>query len=432
MVATSPFSVLVDTFNLKLEHGSGIKTYGQSLLAALQMMNADIHLLGDRPLVSSGSPLLDEVLFFDSSATAPAIRLPRLREVLAQAKWLVKGPTARQIRPKAVVRELSPFGKSTGLLYDGISNVNKIFDRANKHFYAFGRPVSVTLPEPVDIWHATTPLPIRVRGAKMITTIHDLIPLRLPYATLDNKRFFYKLVKRALKDSDLILTVSECSKRDILELFDWVPEDRIRVTYQSLPPPVEHVDQPLIEAVLKSHRLESGKYLLFAGNIEPKKNLLPLIKAVTTIASDMPLVVVGSKAWLWEKAVRAGKLYLGQRFRLLNFLPRDELSALYRHAGCMLFPSVYEGFGLPPLEAMQHDCPVVCSNAASLPEVCGDAALYFDPNSPTEIRQQVQRVLASPKLRDQLIRAGRERVDYFSLPNYAARLQSAYESLGQR
>lgn len=266
----------------------------------------------------------------------------------------------------------------------------------------------------------------------MVTTIHDLIPLRLPYTTLDNKQFFYRLMRDALRDSDLVLTVSECSKQDILTFYD-IPEERVVVTYQSLPAKKASSDKRQSFSLLKNYGLTPGRYVLFVGNIEPKKNLATLIKAMSLLQNDLPLVVVGRKAWLWEEQLQAAQRYFGsiesERLRLLDYVPSAVLSALYSQALCTAFPSLYEGFGLPALEAMSHGCPVICSNASSLPEVCGEAALYMDPHDPDGLYAHIESLQEDVCLRARLIEAGYRRVEYFSPERYAERLSAAYSQI---
>jgi len=416
--------VLVDTFNLRLDKGTGIKTYGISLLEALNALNFQVELLGDRKVRESGIALLNEVAFYD--VVEPKhdwlYRLREKRDFLTAT--LFAGVTATAIDPGLVVSQYAQFSRGYSKGFSRIWNAYRVYDRAFARFMAVGGFAKLKLKNPPAIFHATTALPIVVPGAKLVTTIHDLIPLKLPFTTLDNKRTFYRLIGKTLKKSDMVLTVSECSKRDILSMYDVDPA-KVQVTYQSLPKP-KPVDQPLAEALLRSYKLKPRGYVLFAGNIEPKKNLSPLVRAVGSLSKRLPLVVVGAKAWLWEKPIKEGQRYLRKNFIQLDYLARDELSALMANAACFVFPSLYEGFGLPPLEAMQVGTPVCASNASSLPEVLGDAALYFDPERSDQIRQQIERVLDDPEMVAGMIERGYQRVEAFSPARYAERIKDAY------
>ena len=260
-------------------------------------------------------------------------------------------------------------------------------------------------------------------------------PLRVPYATLDHKKTFHRLVSDALRDSALVLTVSECTRRDLLTWFQ-VPEEKVVTTWQAVPhmPDLPAGVDPAL--ALRPYGLEPGRYVLFVGNIEPKKNLVALAQAMSMLGDDLPLVVVGRKAWLYEEQLEQMESVLGlatnrrssarERLLLLDWVPTPTLRVLYTHAACLAFPSVYEGFGLPPLEAMRHDCPVVCSDNSSLPEVCADAALYFDPDQPDDILARIETVLGDEDERKRMVAEGRRRVAHFSPERYAERLGAAY------
>jgi len=315
-----------------------------------------------------------------------------------------------------------------------VHNLSHVYERAGGMFRRFGRAITISLDDAPRIWHATTPLPLSVRHARTVTTIHDVIPLRLPYTTLDNKQYFHKLVRHSLQRSDLILAVSECTKRDIVDLFAVDPE-KIAVTWQALPA-LGQAAAPhpgFVKSLLQRNKVESGRYLLFVGNIEPKKNLGVLLHALAMLPEDLTLIVVGRKAWLWEKELEPAQHLFGRDFskrvRLLGYMPAAAIQALYAHALCFVFPSIYEGFGLPPLEAMRQGCPVIASNTSSLPEVCGEAALYFNPREPDELRACIERVLEDADLRRQMSVAGRDRVEFFSPERYSERLAKAYAPL---
>lgn len=419
--------ILVDTYNLRLPQGSGIKTYGLSLLNALSQCEAQVSLLTDRYVPKSRYPVLDEVHLFDQ-AMDHSPRHPRLWQGLRMLSH-----AGRTLRATPVdISRVIPLEGSGGAPIHRCYNLPQLYEMANQTYLRLGRLTRVKFPRPPALWHATTPVPIRIQGARMVTTIHDLIPLRLPYTTLDNKQFFYRLVRDALRDSDLVLTVSECSKRDILAFYD-IPEERVVVTYQSLSLKKVSTHQRQSFSVLKSYGLTPGQYVLFVGNIEPKKNLATLIKAMSMLQHDLPLVVVGRKAWLWEEQLQMAKRYFGgseaKRLRILDYVPSGVLSTLYSHALCMAFPSLYEGFGLPALEAMSHGCPVISSNASSLPEVCGEAALYMEPHDSDGLYAHIESLLEDVCLRARLIEAGYRRVEYFSPERYAERLSTAYSQI---
>jgi len=162
------------------------------------------------------------------------------------------------------------------------------------------------------------------------------------------------------------------------------------------------------------------------GAIEPRKNVGKLIDAYSMIDTEMPLVIAGKRAWLWEDEIN------GRNFKnvhLLEYVPTEDLRYLYSGAYCFVFPSLYEGFGLPPLEAMSFGCPVITSRISSLPEVCGDAALYADPYDIYDIKEKIENLLSNPQLRDRLSKIGMERAKLFSMENYTKQLYEAYSKV---
>ena len=417
--------VLVDGYNLQLTKGTGIKTYGLSLIAALDRLGANVDVLLSRGGYKKNE-ILDEVIFFDNqSGNQNWINL---------SKWLIKSvsPFYRAKRRKSFTGYVVKRGQYNEdfLRYATSFSLPQCYDLANGLYQKLRLTTSINVTEKIDVWHATYPLPMRVRGAAKITTVHDLIPLRLPYATLDNKEVFYYKIRDALKDSQVIVTVSENSKQDLLKYFP-VDPDRIVVTYQPIAlQPLEASEADVAE-VLGRYGLQPQHYLLFVGAIEPKKNVGRLLDAYATLDTDMPLVIVGKKGWLWEEEL--GKMaYLFdsktsvKKVKLLEYISAEGLRYLYRGAYSLVFPSLYEGFGLPPVEAMHFGCPVITSNSSCLPEICGEAALYVDPYDVKDIKHKLETLLGDRDLRDRLIRAGTKTSEQFSMENYTQRLYQAY------
>lgn len=425
--ALNGIRVLVDAYNLRLEHGTGIRRYGQTLVHALKGLGAEVGLLTDRATQRSRYAELHEVLFFDARG-GQAAPTQRWKKGLRLARAALGFRRPEEIPLRNVVAPIDQLG-DVSVSY--VWNLQACFDLANRLFQHTGLVTPVRARRTVKLWHATYPLPITVPGARHVTTIHDLIPLRLPHTTLDDKEFFFRLVRESLKRSDVVIAVSEHTRADILQRFSVAPE-KVVVVHQPVPEPTLH-PAPEVENVLRRHRLSAGRYLLFVGNIEPKKNLGRLLEAYRRLETELPLVVVGRKAWLWEQELRAAEPLLSARgktpprVRLLGFVPRAELEVLYAHATLLAFPSLYEGFGLPPLEAMSYGCPVITSETSAMPELCGDAALYVDPYSVADLRAKLTRLLESPTLRRELAKKGRAQVQRFRPENYQRRLAAAYQ-----
>ncbi|MEA5549972.1 glycosyltransferase family 1 protein [Anabaena cylindrica UHCC 0172] len=423
-------NVLVDGYNLEMIQGTGIKTYGLTLVKALISLEANVDLLCSRATNGNGSNLLlNEALFFDRQ---------QYNGNNLQIKSIISAAIQRFYQAKEVQVSNFVIKRDADFIFDYLANSGKVFNIyncyriANNLYKYFQLETRVKIKKKIDIWHETYPLPIKVNKSKKITTIHDLIPLKLPYTTLDDKKSFFNLTKNAIKNSELIITVSENTKTDILHCFDVNP-DKIHVTYQPIIDNSHLVENHTTEINLKKYKLKNKKYILFVGTIEPKKNVGRLIDAYTCLDTDMQLVIVGKKGWLWEDEIGQLEALFGKGFarkiKLLEYVSKKDLIYLYHGAFCLVFPSLYEGFGLPPLEAMSLGCPVITSNVASLPEVCGDAAFYVDPYNSDNIRQGIENLINNPQKKAQLIEAGKERVKLFSMENYAKNLYEAYKKL---
>lgn len=417
-------NILVDGYNLEMPTGTGIKTYTINLIQALQSLGANVSVLFSKPI--SGNTILDEVLFFEVPE-----KLSKLDLLKTTAKYLLqssKKPQVLNLTDKVIApdKSLQQIISSTQIL-----NLKNCYDAAKIPYYLFGYTTTIKPPTKIDIWHKTYPIiPINVQGSQgEIVTIHDLVPLKLPYTTLDNKKIFYKAVKSVIKQSKVIITVSENSKRDILEFYDVNP-NKIHVTYQSTHQTPLDCSPESLSKFLKRYQLKPQKYILFVGAIEPKKNIGRLIDAYSRLDTDLQLVIVGKKAWMWKKEIGNIEKIFGsgwsERIKILDFINNESLKYLYTGAFSFVFPSIYEGFGLPPLEAMALGCPVVTSNNSCLQEVCGEAALYVNPYDTDDIRKAIEKLINQPELRNKLIDLGKERAKLFSLENYANKLYQAY------
>jgi glycosyltransferase involved in cell wall biosynthesis len=278
-------------------------------------------------------------------------------------------------------------------------------------------------------------MPLRCRAACNVFTIHDLVALRLPFATQDNKKFMYQLLRAVAARADHIVTVSENSKKDIMKYLG-VEEHRITNTYESVEFPRDCIEKSTdvvadeLEAALG---LEYGKYLLFYGALEPKKNVSRLIDAYFFSGVILPLVLVTSGGWGNEAEValieRRANTQIRQRIYRLDYISQPMLVTMIRGACALIFPSLYEGFGLPVLEAMLLGTPVVTSRLGSLPEVAGDAALLVNPYEVSEIARGIGKIVEDADLRAELSTRGRTQAAVFSVERYRERVAQLYASL---
>ncbi|MBK1970583.1 glycosyltransferase family 4 protein [Brevundimonas diminuta] len=284
-----------------------------------------------------------------------------------------------------------------------------------------------------SVMHWTCPLPLIARGVPNILTVHDIIPLMLPHSTNDNKSTFYRLLDESCHRADHILSVSESTKIDLVRLFPDL-EPRISVTYQPIfqPEPTAHED--VARWLKDALNLDFGDYFLFYGAIEPKKNLGRIVEAYLDSGSRRPLVIVGGRQWLQEYEVGLLNAHLEQqpdtRIVRLDFLPRTSLDRLIRGARATLFPSLYEGFGLPVLESMALGVPVLGSYEGAVAEVGADAILGTNPHDVASIASGIRKLDKDDELRQSLSCAGKARTHFFSPSTYSDRLAEIYQGFG--
>jgi glycosyltransferase involved in cell wall biosynthesis len=280
-------------------------------------------------------------------------------------------------------------------------------------------------------------LPVATR-CRAVVTIHDCIHLRFPQYLPGRLAHLYARASmwRSAKKADCILTVSEASKRDILHFFDVAPE-KVTVIYNAiderfLGPP----DAKRMELVRQRYQLDHP-FVLYVGNIKPHKNLERLMAAFAQLRSagdeDLRLVIIGDELSKYPPLRQAVHRHRLEKYvRFFGFQPYDTLAAFYRLARVFVFPSLYEGFGLPPLEAMACGTPVVTSNVSSMPEVAGGAALLVDPHDPASIAAGLHRAATDQTLRVELMEKGLARARQFSWADSVAQIHRIYFEVLER
>lgn len=281
----------------------------------------------------------------------------------------------------------------------------------------------------VDLFHATDHLLPRLSRVRSVFTLHDVIYRHYPETHMRLNRWFLTLMMpRFLRAADRIIAVSECTKRDALRLYD-IDESKIHVIYEGVNPRFRPASPSAIAAARQRYHLPAH-YLLVVGTIEPRKNLTMLLEAYTMLKERQPelkLLIVGQKGWLYEGFFRRlRELGLEEEVIFPGFVPDEDLPAIYSAAELLAFPSLYEGFGLPVLEAMACGTPVVCSNTSSLPEVAGDAALLIPPQDVRAWVEALERVVRDASLRAALRRRGLEQAARFTWERAARRTLEIY------
>ncbi len=289
----------------------------------------------------------------------------------------------------------------------------------------------------VDLFHAPHYVVSPFTNVPFVVTIHDCIHLRFPQYLPNRLAHMYArtMMRSSARRAQRVLTVSEASRQDILHYLH-VPADRVEVIHNALDERLAAAPTPESLAEVRSRYQLESPFILYAGNIKPHKNLERLVEAYSILrrrgVQHARLLIIGDEVSKYPVLRRlVHRFQLHPHVRFFGFVSDAMLSALYRLASVFVFPSLYEGFGLPPLEAMAAGAPVVASNTSSLPEVVGDAALLVDPMDAGAIADAMARVLTDDALRDDLIRRGHERVKAFSWQRSVARVQAVYEEVGR-
>jgi glycosyltransferase involved in cell wall biosynthesis len=290
--------------------------------------------------------------------------------------------------------------------------------------------------EGITLFHAPHYVLPPLVPCRSVVTIHDCIHLMFPQYLPGRTALAYARgsIAMAARRAARIITVSESSKRDILRFVD-VPPEKIDVIYNAYDErfAVEPGEEEVIR-VRERFQLHD-EFVLYAGNVKPHKNLERVIQAFDLVRrrglEHLKLVVIGDEVSKYAALRRAvHKHQLHKYVRFLGYLPEETLAVMYRLAAVFVFPSLYEGFGLPPLEAMVSGTPVVTSNVSSLPEVAGDAAVLVDPYDPHAIAEGMYTVLTDERVRRELRRKGLERARLFSWESAVRRVRDIYLDAG--
>jgi glycosyltransferase involved in cell wall biosynthesis len=301
--------------------------------------------------------------------------------------------------------------------------------------YSIREQLSIPLDlrrENVDLFHAPHYVLPPLTPCKSVVTIHDCIHLRFPQYLPNRLAYVYARSSLwiATHRASRVLTVSETSKRDILRYFR-VPESRIDVIYNAIDERLGEAPSATELAEVRERYQLNDPFVLYTGNIKPHKNLERLIEAFHALRrggfEQVQLLIIGDEISKYPALRRAVHRYkLHKHVRFFGFVPDKTLASLYRLASVFVFPSLYEGFGLPPLEAMAAGTPVITSNVSSLPEVVGNAAILIDPYEPDSIAEAMRRVLTDAPLREDLRQKGLARVKEFSWERSVQRVRQIY------
>ncbi|NLT73712.1 MAG: glycosyltransferase family 4 protein [Chloroflexi bacterium] len=286
----------------------------------------------------------------------------------------------------------------------------------------------------IDLLHAAVNVGPIAGRCPIVVTIHDLAFVRFPELfPRANRAYLQYMASRTARRSAAVIVDSASTGRDVVELLG-VPESRVHVIYPGLnaglcPAPSEE----RLSAFRRRQHLPD-EYVLFVGTLEPRKNIATLLEAWSILVRRdpecPPLVIAGGKGWFYEELEdRARALGLEDSVRFAGFIPDDDLAGWYAAATLFVFPSLYEGFGFPPLEAMSQGVPVIVSDRSSLPEVVGDAGLHLPPEEPALWAESIAGLLASPERRRSMRAAGLAQAARFTWEETARRTAEVYRQV---
>ncbi|GHU78718.1 glycosyl transferase family 1 [Bacteroidia bacterium] len=282
----------------------------------------------------------------------------------------------------------------------------------------------------VEIFHGLSnelPVNIRSTGVKMVVTIHDLIFLRYPqyYHWIDRIIYRWKF-RRACRQADTIIAISECTKRDIISFFR-IPEEKIKVVYQNCNPVFkQRVPDDKRKQIVEKHQLPE-QFILYIGSIESRKNLLLTVKALTQIPEEIHLVAIGkSTPYQQEIAQYAHNMKLEFRLHIKNDFPCEDLPAVYQSAALFVYPSFFEGFGIPVIEALSCGVPVIAATGSCLEEAGGPDSIYVNPHDEVELANKILGVLNNKDLAKKMVEQGFEYMKRFEPKRIAGELMEVY------
>jgi glycosyltransferase involved in cell wall biosynthesis len=269
-------------------------------------------------------------------------------------------------------------------------------------------------------------------AAKLVVTVHDLSPIVTPEYYNLKRQLWHRLVTmgKTLKRADKIIAVSEYTKADIVRLFN-IPQEKITVVYPGIDRTLfaPHISVARLREVRNIYGLP-GEYVLFLNTVEPRKNLVNFIKAYEKIQRPISMVIGGKKGWKYRKIFSAMENSPKRRnIKYLGYVPEEHKPALIRLARAAAFPSFYEGFGFPALEALSVGVPVLTSNVTSLPETVENAAVMVNPHDIDDMASGLEAILSDEKLRESLIARGLEHAKKFNWDDSAAKILAVFNSL---
>jgi glycosyltransferase involved in cell wall biosynthesis len=284
--------------------------------------------------------------------------------------------------------------------------------------------------------HYTTPY---FTGIKKVVTFPDMTFYLFPEMHRKIKILYFRsLIPLSLRNSTAILTVSESTKKDLMARFNFLDPEKIKVIHLGVPPPTNKNKENGVSHNLEKYGLEIKKYFLFIGTLEPRKNIVGLLKAFHRLKEssqdkdylDYKLVIVGKPGWFYKKIFAAvEEMGLQEDVVFTGYITEEEKRYLLEHAYLFIYPSFYEGFGIPVIEAMAHGVPVITSHVSSLPEIAGEAAILINPHDWKEITVAMHRLLSDQQLYKNLSKKSKMQARQFTWEKAAIKTLELFDSI---
>lgn len=308
-----------------------------------------------------------------------------------------------------------------------------LYRRLPSMWRSFGIPLDYHRQE-LDIYHGLSneiPYQFGKNNTRTVLTMHDLIFLKFPelYPWIDQKIYRRKYLS-SCKRADQIISISNQTKQDLLELTN-LDEKKVVVIHQGCNPIFRLASNATKLSDIRTKYSLPDSYILTVGAIEERKNQMLIVKSLHQNKLDLPLIIVGKSVGSWQRdmELQISKLGLSNQVHFLNDVPNEDLPAIYQCSSLFVYPSLYEGFGIPLLEALNSGIPVISSRGSCLEEAGGPGSLYIDPNDSEELAMAIKLVLFDTERRKQMILAGYDHADLFSDKNIADKVNDVYLSL---
>ena len=315
-------------------------------------------------------------------------------------------------------------------------HIKPIYQEKQNNFWNEVNVSNPLLDKSIDIYHVPQNgigLPLS-KNCPFVITLHDIIPYKMPDTVGDQYlKIFNEKLPNIIPMCDGIITVSEYSKEDIIKAFNF-PREKIYVTYLASEDIYKPYDKTLSKLIIEKNYSIKGEYILYIGGFSPRKNILGLLDSFSMLLprlkKDIKLVIAGSKGKSYDIYIkRAQDLHIEDKVIFPGFISMNHIPFMYNACELFVYPSFYEGFGLPPIEAMACGVPVITSNVTSIPEIVKDSTVLVNPYDINELSEKMYDVLHDNALRHSLIKKGLKRASSLTWDNTAANTLTAYQNI---